>query len=143
MPEQERAALSTAGAVGGCLQLGKIGPWVRDHLHIQRERTGVWILNAAILVFLAVATPNFYREGNIEAVLNDTAILGIGAAGMTVLIMAGAFDLSVTAIMGLAPIVAVSVAGGGSGLSLLLLSVLTGVVLGAVNGLIITRGRVA
>jgi ribose transport system permease protein len=60
-----------------------------------------------------------------------------------VLIMAGAFDLSVTSIMGLAPIVAVSVAGDGSGLSLLLLSVLTGVGLGVVNGLIITRGRVA
>lgn len=110
---------------------------------IRRDRSGVWILNVAILAFLAVAAPNFFGLGNIEAVLNDTAILGIGAAGMTVLIIAGAFDLSVTAIMGLAPIVALSVAGDAGGAAIVLVSVLAGAVLGAVNGLIITRGRVA
>jgi ribose transport system permease protein len=116
---------------------------ITARIRLPRQRRGVWILNAALLVVLAFAAPNFYTTGNIETVLGDTAILGIVAAGMTVLIMAGAFDLSVTSIMGLAPIVAVSVAGGGSGLSLLLLSVLTGVGLGVTNGLIITRGRVA
>jgi ribose transport system permease protein len=112
-------------------------------LRIPRERRGVWILNAALLVVLAFAAPNFYTTANIETVLGDTAILGVGAAAMTVLIMAGAFDLSVTSIMGLAPIVAVSLAGNGSGLALLLLSVLAGLGLGMANGLIITRGRVA
>jgi ribose transport system permease protein len=116
---------------------------IAARIRLPRERRGVWILNAALLVVLAFEAPTFYTAGNIETVLGDTAILGIVAAGMTVLIMAGAFDLSVTSIMGLAPIVAVSVAGDRSGLSLLLLSVLTGVGLGAMNGLIITRGRVA
>jgi len=116
---------------------------IAGQIRIPRERRGVWILNAALLVVLAFAAPDFYSTGNIETVLGDTAILGIVAAGMTVLIMAGAFDLSVTSIMGLAPIVAVTVAGDRNGLSLLLLSVLTGAGLGVVNGLIITRGRVA
>jgi ribose transport system permease protein len=116
---------------------------IGGRMRFPRERRGVWILNAALLVVLAFEAPTFYTAGNIETVLGDTAILGIVAAGMTVLIMAGAFDLSVTSIMGLAPIVAVSVAGDGSGLSLLLLSVLTGVGLGVVNGLVVTRGRVA
>jgi len=119
-----------------------IGEWLRRRVRIRRERRGVWILNAVILVFLAFAAPNFFGLSNIEAVLNDTAILGIGAAGMTVLIIAGAFDLSVTAIMGLAPIVALSVAGEASGALIVLVSVLAGGALGAVNGLIITRGRV-
>jgi ribose transport system permease protein len=116
--------------------------WARSRLRVHRERSGVWILNAAILIFLAFAAPNFYGRGNIEAVLNDTAILGIGAAGMTVLIMAGAFDLSVTAIMGLAPIAALRIAGNASGPWIVLVSVLTGALLGLVNGFIITRGRV-
>src|ERR1700730_2589314 len=116
---------------------------IGGRMRFPRERRGVWILNAALLVVLAFEAPTFYTAGNIEAVLGDAAILGVVAAGMTVLIMAGAFDLSVTSIMGLAPIVAVSVAGNGSGLSLLLLSVLTGVGLGIVNGLVVTRGRVA
>jgi ribose transport system permease protein len=116
---------------------------IAGKIRIPRERRGVWILNAALLVVLAFAAPDFYSTGNIETVLGDTAILGIVAAGMTVLIMAGAFDLSVTSIMGLGPIVAVTVAGDRNGLSLMLLSVLTGAGLGVVNGLIITRGRVA
>ena len=117
--------------------------WLRRHVRIRRERSGVWILNLLLLLFLAFAAPNFFRLSNLEAVLNDTAILGIGAAGMTVMIIAGAFDLSVTAIMGLAPIVALSVAGEAGGALIVLVSVLTGAVLGAMNGLIITRGRVA
>ena len=121
----------------------RAGPaaWLRRR--IRRERSGVWILNLAILVFLAFAAPNFFGLGNIEVVLNDTAILGIGAVGMTVLIIAGAFDLSATAIMGLAPIVALSLAGQAPGLVIVLVSVLAGALLGVVNGLIVTRGRVA
>jgi ribose transport system permease protein len=124
-----------------CMQVLK--GTIAGRMRIPRERRGVWILNAALLVALAFAAPDFYSTGNIETVLGDTAILGIVAAGMTVLIMAGAFDLSVTSIMGLAPIVAVTVAGNGNGLLLLLMSVLAGAGLGVANGLIITRGRVA
>src|ERR1700722_11124713 len=80
-------------------------------IQIRRDRTGVWILNIALLIVLAFAAPNFYSVGNLENVLNATAFLGIVAAGMTVLIMAGAFDLSVTSVMGLAPIIAVSIVG--------------------------------
>lgn len=122
--------------------MGGIAAWLRG-IRIRRERSGVWILNVVILVFLAFAAPKFYGLGNLAAVLNDAAILGIGAAGMTVLIIAGAFDLSVTAIMGLAPIAALTIAGNAAGVVTVLVSVLTGAVLGLVNGLIITRGRVA
>src|SRR5882724_2263041 len=141
---QEREPAPGAARSGGWrLRPGEIAEWLRARVRIRRERSGVWILNAAILVFLAFAAPNFYGEGNIKAVLNDTAILGIGAAGMTVLIMAGAFDLSVAAIMGLAPIVAVWAAGNDNGPLLVLVSLLAGAALGLVNGLVITRGRVA
>jgi ribose transport system permease protein len=126
-------------------QARSTGPagWLRAHRHLRRDRSGVWILNVAILVFLAIAAPNFYGLGNIEAVLNDSAILGIGATGMTILVIAGAFDLSVAAIMGLAPIAALSVAGNASGPLIVFVSVLTGALLGLINGLIVTRGRVA
>ncbi len=115
----------------------------RSNFRIRSDRSGVWILNAIILIFLVYEAPNFFNAGNIHAVLNDASILGIGAAAMTILIMAGAFDLSVTAIMGLAPIVALLVAGNLSGPIIVLVSVLTGAVLGLINGLIITRGHVA
>ncbi len=100
-------------------------------------------MTAAIALFLAVAAPHFYSLGNIRAVLNDTAILGIGAAGMTVLIMAGAFDLSVTSIVGLAPIVAITLVGDSSGPAGRAGLDRRRGLLGLINGLIITLGRVA
>jgi ribose transport system permease protein len=100
-------------------------------------------MTAAIALFLAIAAPHFYSLSNIRVVLNDTAILGIGAAGMTVLIIAGAFDLSVTSIVGLAPIVAITLVGDSSGPLAVLISIVAGGLLGLVNGLIITVGRVA
>lgn len=115
----------------------------RTLIRFRGDRSGVWILNAIILIFLAFWAPNFFNAGNIHDVLNDASILGIGAAGMTILIMAGAFDLSVTAIMGLSPIVALLTAGNLAGPVIVLISVLTGAILGAINGLIITRGHVA
>jgi ribose transport system permease protein len=115
----------------------------RAQIRMRGDRSGVWILNAIILIFLAFWSPNFFNTGNIHAVLNDASILGIGAAGMTILIMAGAFDLSVTAIMGLAPIVALMLSGSLSGPLIVLVSVFTGALLGLINGLIITRGHVA
>jgi ribose transport system permease protein len=116
---------------------------LRARYSVRRQRIGVWLMTAAIALFLAVESPHFYSLGNIRAVLNDTAILGIGAAGMTVLIMAGAFDLSVTSIVGLAPIVAITLVGDRSGPLAVLISIVTGGLLGLVNGLIITLGRVA
>lgn len=98
----------------------------RAHIRIRGDRSGVWILNAIILIFLSFWAPNFFNAGNIHAVLNDASILGIGAAAMTILIMAGAFDLSVTAIMGLAPIVALLSAGNLAGPVIVIISVLTG-----------------
>jgi ribose transport system permease protein len=108
----------------------------------ERERRGVWILLVLILCYMAWANPRFYGRGNIAAVLNDAAILGIGAAGMTILIIAGAFDLSVTAIMGLAPLVALLYFGDLPGPVMVLVSIAAGALCGLVNGLIVTRGRV-
>jgi ribose transport system permease protein len=106
------------------------------------HRSGVWILNVGIICLLAVETPNFFNLGNVQSVLNDASIMGIGAAAMTLLIMAGAFDLSVSATMGLAPIIGLLL-GGAIGPIAILLSILAGAVLGLVNGLIVTRGHVA
>jgi ribose transport system permease protein len=104
---------------------------LRARYSIRRQRIGVWLMTAAIALFLALAAPHFYSPGN------------IGAAGMTVLIMAGAFDLSVTSIVGLAPIVAITLVRDSSGPLAVLISIIAGALLGLFNGLIITLGHVA
>jgi ribose transport system permease protein len=120
-----------------------VAPIHRRFPAFDSHRMGVWILNAGLLCFLAIATPNFFNIANLQAVLNDASILGIGAAAMTLLIMAGAFDLSVSSTMGLAPVLALSLFGDSYGPLIMLASVLAGGLLGVVNGLIITRGNVA
>jgi ribose transport system permease protein len=120
-----------------------VAPIRRRFPAFDSHRMGVWILNAGLLCFLAIATPNFFNIANLQAVLNDASILGIGAAAMTLLIMAGAFDLSVSSTMGLAPVLALSLFGDSYGPLIMLASVLAGGLLGVVNGLIITRGNVA
>jgi ribose transport system permease protein len=126
-------------ARGGAVRAKRL----RARYSIRRQRIGVWLMTAAIALFLALAAAHFYSLGNIRAVLNDTAILGIGAAGMTVLIMAGAFDLSVTSTVGLVPIVAITLVRDSSGPLAVLISIITGALLGLFNGLIITLGHVA
>ena len=120
----------------------EVGPVHRWLSLVDSHRSGVWILNICIMCFLAIRVPNFYNAGNIQSVLSDASILGIGAVAMTLLIMAGAFDLSVSATMGLAPILGL-LCGGSSSVAVLLLSVLAGAGLGLINGLIVTRGHVA
>jgi ribose transport system permease protein len=120
-----------------------VAPVRRRFPTFDSHRLGVWILNAGLLCFLGIATPNFFNIANLQAVLNDASILGIGAAAMTLLIMAGAFDLSVSSTMGLAPVLALSLFGDSYGPLIMLASVLAGGLLGVVNGLIITRGNVA
>jgi ribose transport system permease protein len=136
VPDATTAVTDEADGGGGRLRTALAG------IQIRRDRSGVWILNIALLIILAFAAPNFYSVGNLENVLNSTAFLGIVAAGMTVLIMAGAFDLSVTSVMGLAPIIAVSLVGNNNGYLLLVVAVVAGVACGLANGLIITRGNV-
>jgi ribose transport system permease protein len=109
---------------------------------LDSHRSGVWILNICVMSFLAVDRPNFYNAGNLQSVLSDASVLGIGALAMTLLIMAGAFDLSVSATMGLAPILGL-LCGGSGGFDILLVSVCAGALLGLINGLIVTRGQVA
>jgi ribose/xylose/arabinose/galactoside ABC-type transport system permease subunit len=136
MRERNRQSSAAAGPDALLPVQGGIVAWFRARYRPQRQRAGVWIMTAALMLFLAFAAPNFYGEGNIQAVLNDSAILGIGAAGMTVLIMAGAFDLSVTSIVGLAPIAALRLVGDSNGPLTVLVSVLAGAALGLINGLI-------
>src|SRR5260370_24191433 len=53
------------------------------------------------VVILAAVNPYFRTLGNLENILLQASFAGIGAAGMTLLIGSGAFDLSVAGLLGL------------------------------------------
>lgn len=98
---------------------------------------------AGICILLSVLTPVFLSVNNIINVIRQVSINGILAAGMTMVIISGGIDLSVGSV---AAICGAIVAGTQLKLGLapaMLLSVATGALLGLINGLVITKGKVA
>lgn len=103
----------------------------------------VLILLAAVLIALAVLSPSFFTFGNIVNILNQNAPLVIIAAAGTFVIIAGNFDLSTGAIYGVAGVLAAWLAVTFENVWLALLAApVVGLLLGAFNGVVITRLRV-
>lgn len=92
-----------------------------------------------LFVVLSVIAPNFLTAGNLSSIVRQSAVITVMAIGMTMIIVAGAIDLSVGSLMGLAAICGTMALSGGSGAgAAMLISVVAGVALGTVNGLLTT-----
>jgi ribose/xylose/arabinose/galactoside ABC-type transport system permease subunit len=103
-------------------------------------------------LFVLISPPEFHALYNLKTILTQTVIIGIGALGMTFIIISGGIDLSVGSIVALAGVtIAVlmkAVVGGEDvGLGLTLLASLAGVglcaLVGLVNGALIAYLRIA
>ena len=124
-------------------------------LLLLKARTFIALI--AVFVFFALAAPNFLSAGNMVILAKHVALNAILAIGMTFVIITGGIDLSVGSIVGLCGMVAgylvlngIDLAGLGIGYTLwlntfeiILVALLVGVLVGAVNGLLITRLNVA
>lgn len=98
-----------------------------------------------ICLLLSLATPNFFSLQNMTIVLRQVSINGILAVGVTFVIITGGIDLSLGSVVALAGVVAALFAHPGE-YSLLVpiaLALLVGAGIGGLNGLVITKGRVA
>jgi ribose transport system permease protein len=97
----------------------------------------------AIFIVLSVASPVFLTSRNLLNVLDESAQVGIMACAETLVFIAGGFDLSIGAIYAVAGIVAVKLSLGHMPTpAALAVGVLVGVLIGAVNGLLTTVGRI-
>jgi len=68
-----------------------------------------WVLLLALIVLLGAITasinPRFLDSRNLISILEQSAVLGLVAAGATMLIISGNFDISVGAMIGLAAVI--------------------------------------
>jgi len=102
------------------------------------------VVIAALWVALAFSTPAFMTSGSIVPLLVAMAPVATIGIGMTVIIITGGIDVSVASIVMVCAVV-VAKAMVDSGVSLpvaVLLSVVLGGLLGAINGVLIAYGRV-
>lgn len=97
-----------------------------------------------LIVVLTLLNPNFLTVSNLLNVLRQVSISGLIAFGMTFVILTGGIDLSVGSTLALTGAVAASlIASGTDPIIAMGVALVLGLILGAINGIIITKGRVA
>lgn len=100
---------------------------------------------AVLIVLVIVATivyPRFLNPINLRNILSQSAPVGIVAAGMTFVMIAGGFDLSVGAIFALSAVSFAMLADSLGLWSSALVSLAVGLACGVVNGTLVTRMHV-
>ncbi|MFZ0040237.1 MAG: ABC transporter permease [Solirubrobacteraceae bacterium] len=101
---------------------------------------GVVVSLVVLIIVLALTAKNFLTTGNLLNVLDQSTYLGIIAAAGTLVIVSGAFDLSVAGTFALAGVIAARLAVGGMDPTLaLVIGGLSGGVVGVFNGLFVAR----
>jgi ribose transport system permease protein len=106
------------------------------------RRYAVLILIAALFLTLTLATDSFLTTTNLLNILNQNAPLAIIAVAGTFVIIGGGFDLSAGAIVAVANVIAAWIAVRTSAALGLAAAPVVGVLLGTLNGLLITQLRI-
>ena len=102
----------------------------------------LWVLVALCLI-AGVLSPHFYALANIQNVLRQMALSGLAAIGMVFVLLTAGIDLSVGSITAVVAIVAAFLLSAGVNHSaVILLALLCGSGLGAINGLGVTWGPI-
>lgn len=107
---------------------------------LRAREAALVIIVFTLIVALSFLSPYFLTWGNMRAVILSFSTEGIVVVGMTILIIAGGFDLSVGAVMALAMAVAARLTGEGVNVWLASLAGLTAAAgIGATMGVFVTR----
>src|SRR5699024_4984249 len=108
------------------------------------SRVGSLIGLLLIIVILSILSPSFLTLDNILNLLRQISINALIAFGMTFVILTAGIDLSVGSLLALgSALTAGMLANGMDPLLAVFLGLLIGLLLGAFNGLVITKGKVA
>ena len=100
---------------------------------------GIYIV---MLVLFSLASENFLVIQNIKGIFNNFAVFGILAAGVTVVMIGGGFDLAIGSTAGLSGIVSAVLLMKGIEIPtplVFLVAIAIGCTVGLINGLIITK----
>nr|WP_315025226.1 ribose ABC transporter permease [uncultured Aminipila sp.] len=95
-----------------------------------------------LCIIMACLSDNFFTWRNILTVLRQTSINAVIATGMTFAILIGGIDLSVGSVLAICSAIMANLIASGMDLILaILITLLLGLAIGIVNGLLISKGR--
>jgi putative xylitol transport system permease protein len=131
-PTQTTKELTSGGKTWG----GRLKHFVGDY--------GLIVVFAATLLLLSIGTTSFLTLDNLINVIRQSSIIGFIALGMTFVMITAGIDLSVGSVVGLAGVVAASLAPSTTPAFILPLlgGLLSGLVVGIINAGLIVRGGV-
>jgi ribose transport system permease protein len=121
----------------------KPNPFSRLRAVLSNQAVSMLLILIVMWFLLSLLSPYFFTVGNLSEITLQTAVIGIIAAGQTLVILSGGIDLSVGSVFACS-----GVAGGlvfqvtGNLWLTSVATLLTGAALGSLNGLFITRLRV-
>lgn len=110
---------------------------------LARPEAPALLFLAALVVVFSLANDRFLQVGNLESIVSSVAVLGVIALAVNQVILCGEIDISTGSMLGLCAVAAGAVATTAGGLLLpLLAGVAVGALAGAINGLLVTLGRI-
>lgn len=141
-PERRNQPDSTEGAAGAPGADSASREFARRSLLDRASTVGMPAILLALVAWAAIAYPGFLAVANVRNILAQNAPVGIIAVAMTLVMVAGGFDLSVGATFGCASVAYATLFEHVPMPAALALVVALGAALGGVNGLLITRVHV-
>ena len=108
------------------------------------QKLGPFIALLVIAVGLSIVSPDFLRVDNLLNVMRQSSINALIAFGMTLVILLGGIDLSAGSVLALSSVIIASLLQSGTPpVVATLAGIVAGGLMGLVNGLIISKGKVA
>ncbi|MEN6410047.1 MAG: ABC transporter permease [Anaerolineaceae bacterium] len=107
------------------------------------QRFGLLLVFLLLAAVLSILSDRFLTVNNLLNVFRQASINGIVSVGMTLVILTGGIDLSVGSILALSAVIGADLMTSGVPVFWSVLAALgIGAALGAVNGFVITRGKI-
>ena len=103
---------------------------------------GAFIALALLVIVLSIIEPSFRTPSNLMSLLRQASFNGLIAFGMTLVILSDGIDLSVGSVFALSAIICAELLMFGMpAFVAILLALAAGTALGAISGLLVTKGR--
>ena len=107
------------------------------------RKYGIAVITITLFILLALTTEGFFTERNIRNLLDQQSTILIAASFMTIVIISGNFDISISAIFVVAPLFALNIENATGNIYLSIIGGIgLGVILGSFNALVVTYFKV-
>jgi ribose transport system permease protein len=108
------------------------------------SKGGTLFALAVLIVFFSLLRPHtFPTSSNLINVLNQGAVLAMIAGGLTMVLVLGEFDLSISYVASLAGVVVASLLGGSDNITLaIIIALATGAGMGLLNGILVAYVKI-